>query len=155
MREQRLGALAVRLPAEDAAAGRHADDDRTGEIAVGPIAQARGLRCDLVEGRVDIVGKLDLDAGPQSIRRHADRRADDTQFVDRRIEAARAAVFLLQAGSAAKHAAEIADILAEHDNAFVAPHGYVHRVADRLDHGFAGHQRSSKGAGVPSPLRGG
>ena len=32
MGEQRLGALAVRLPAEDAAAGRHAHDERAGEL---------------------------------------------------------------------------------------------------------------------------
>ena len=90
MGEQRLRALAVGLAAEDAAAGRHAHDDRAGELAVGAIAQPRRLRDDLVVGRIDVVGELDLDAGPQAIGRHADRRADDAEFADRRVEAAAA-----------------------------------------------------------------
>ena len=40
---------------------------------------------------------------------------------------------------AAEHAAEIADVLAEHDDVVVALHHDVHRVADRLDHRPARH----------------
>ena len=139
MGEQRLGALAVGLAAEDAAAGRHADHDRAGELAVGAVAQPRGLRDDLVVGRIDVVGELDLDAGLQAVGRHADGGADDAELVDRRVEAAARAVFLLQALRAAEHAAEIADILAEDDDVLVAAHAHVHGVADRLDHGHARH----------------
>ena len=96
MGEQRFRALAVGLAAEDAAAGRHAHHDRAGEIAVRAVAQARRLRDDLVVGRVDVVGELDLDAGPQAVGGHADRRADDAELADRRVEAAALAVFLLQ-----------------------------------------------------------
>ena len=139
MGEQRLRALAVGLAAENAAAGRHAHDDRAGELAVGAIAQARRFRDDLVVGRIDVVGELHLDAGRQAVGGHADRRADDAGFADRRVEAAALAVFLLQALRAAEDAAEIADILAEDDDVVVAPHRHVHGVADRLDHGHARH----------------
>ena len=61
VREQRLGALAVRLPAVDAAAARHADRDRRGEVAGRAVAQARRLGDDLVGGRIEVVGELDLD----------------------------------------------------------------------------------------------
>ncbi len=139
MGKQRLRTLAVRLAAENSAAGRHADDDRAGELAGRPVAQAGGLRHDLVIGRIDIVGELDLDAGTQAVGGHADRRADNAKFRDRGVEAAAGAVFLLQAGGAAEDAAEIADILAEDNDIVVAAHGDIHRVADRLDHGHARH----------------
>ncbi len=140
MGEQRLRTLAVRLAAEDAAAGRHAHHQRRGEVAVRAVAQAGGLRHDLVVGRIHVIGELDLDAGPQAIGRHADGDADDAELADRRVEAAVGAVFLLQALGAAEHAAEIAHVLAEHDDVLVARHRHVHRVADRLDHGPARHR---------------
>jgi hypothetical protein len=137
--EQRFGALAVGLAAEDAAAGRHPDHHRAGEVAGRAIAQARGLGDDLVIGRVHVVGELDLDAGAQAIGRHADRGADDAELADRRVEAAVDAVFLLEAVGAAEDAAEIADILAIDDDIVVAAHGDVEGRADRLDHGHASH----------------
>ena len=115
--EQRLGALRVGLPAEDAAAGRHADRERRGEVAGRAVAQARRLGHDLVVRRVHVVGELDLDARPQPVRRHADRGADDAGLVDRCVEAAVLAEALLQALRATEHAAEVADVLAEHDHA--------------------------------------
>src|SRR5436190_2492726 len=139
MGEQRLRALAVRLAAEDPAAGRHAHDQRCGELAIGPITQSCRLRHDLVVGRIHVVGELDFDARPQPVGRHADRGADDAQLADRRIEASTGAELLLQSLGAAEHAAEIADILAEHDDALVALHGDLEGVADRLDHGPARH----------------
>ena len=58
--EQRLRALAVRLPAINAAAAGHADHDRRGKLAARAVAQARRLRDDLVVGRINIVGELDF-----------------------------------------------------------------------------------------------
>ena len=113
MGEQRLRALAVRLAAVDAAAARHADRDRRGEVARRAVAQPRRLGDDLVRGRVEVVGELDLDHRPQAVGRHADRRADDAAFGDRRIEHALLAVLGLQAFGAAEHAAEVADVLAD------------------------------------------
>ena len=116
MREQRLRALAVRLPAVDAAAARHADDHRRGEVAGRAVAQPRGLGDDLVRRRVEVVGELDLHHRPQAVGGHADRGADDAAFGDRRIEHAVLAVFGLQAFGAAEHAAEVAHVLAEDDD---------------------------------------
>jgi hypothetical protein len=45
----------------------------------------------------------------------------------------------LQALGATEHAAEIADVLAEHDHPVIAGHHHVHRVADRFDHGHLRH----------------
>src|SRR5690606_20481353 len=105
-----------------AAAGRHADDDRASELARRTVAQSRRLRHDLVIGRIDVVGELHLDAGPEAIRRHADCRADNAEFADRRVEAAVAAILRLKPRRAAEHAAEIAYILAEDDNVVVPSH---------------------------------
>ena len=116
MGEQRLRALRVRLPAEDAAAGGHADGERCGEVAGRAMAQPGRLRHDLVVGRVHVVGELDLHARPQAVGRHADRDADDAGLADRRVEAAVRAEALLQPVGAAEHATEVADVLAEHDH---------------------------------------
>jgi len=89
----------------------------------------------LVVPGIEIVGELDFRDRPQAIGAHADRDADDARFVDRRVEAARLAVFALEAFGATEHAAKIPDVLAEHDDAFVFGHLAIHRVADRLDHG--------------------
>jgi hypothetical protein len=50
----------VRLAAADAAAARRADRDRRVEFAAGAIADARQLADDLVVGRIDVVGELNL-----------------------------------------------------------------------------------------------
>jgi hypothetical protein len=111
--EQRLRALAVRLPAVDAAAAGHADGDGRGEVARRAVAQPRRLGDDLVRRRVEVVGKLDLRHRAQAVGAHAHRRADDAALGDRRVEHARLAVFGLQALGAAEHAAEVAHVLPE------------------------------------------
>ena len=138
--EQRLRALAVRLAAVDASAGRHPDDERRREVAGRAVPQAGGFRHDLVVGGIHVVGELDLDARPQPVRRHADRGADDARLVDRGVEAAVLAEPLLQPLRAAEHAAEVADVLAEHDDAVVTLHRDRVGVTDRLDHRHRRHQ---------------
>jgi len=59
-------------------------------------------------------------------------------------KAPRLAVFALQPVRAAKHPAEIADVLTEHDHALVLGHLAIHRVADRLDHRHARHGLNSE-----------
>src|SRR5215472_10646079 len=113
MGEQCLGALAVGLPTEDAAAGGHAYDKRAGELPVRPVAQPCRLGNDLVVARIHVVGELDLDAGPQSVRRHANGDANDAEFANRRVEAAARAVLRLQALRGAEYTTEEAHILAE------------------------------------------
>ena len=134
VREHRLGRLAVRLAAVDAAAAGHADRHRGGEVAGRAVAQARRLGHDLVGRRIEVVGELDLDDRAQAVRAHAHRGTDDAAFGDRRIEHARLAVLLLQAFGAAEHAAEVAHVLAEHHHVGVALEHHVHRRTQRLDH---------------------
>ncbi len=141
MGEQGFGRLAVRLAAEDAAAIRRADGQRQDEFAGRAIAQPRGFRDDLVEGGIDVIGELDLGDGAQAIGGHADRGGDDAVLGDRRVEDARLAVFALQAFGDPEDAAEIADILAEHDDVGIAFHHHVMGAVERLDHVHDGHLR--------------
>ena len=139
MGEQRLGALAVGLGAEDAAAGGHADDHRAGELPRRAVAQPGGFRDELVIGGVHVIGELDLDHGLQPVGRHADGGADDAELADRRVEAALDAEALLQPGGAAEDAAEIAHVLAHHDDVLIGLHRHLVGVADGLDHRHARH----------------
>ena len=124
----------MRLAAADAAAAGRAHRHRRVELAGAAIADARELAHDLVVGRIDVVGELDLGDGPQAVDRHADRRGDDAAFRDRRIEHAVLAVFALQPVGDAEHAAEVADVLAEDDDRRIALEHDVHRRIQRLDH---------------------
>src|SRR5690606_38193368 len=90
---------------------------------------------DLVGGRVEVVGELDLDHRAQAVGTHADRRAHNTAFRNGRIKYALSAVFGLQAFGAAEHAAEIADVLTKNHDVIVALQHDVHRRARCLDHG--------------------
>src|SRR5690606_30684496 len=115
-----LGALAVGLAAEDAATCGHANDHGAGELPRRAVADARRLRHDLIIGRIHVIGELDLDARPQAIGRHADGSTDDTGLVDRRVEAARDAVLLLQALRAAENPPEVAYVLSKNDDLLVS-----------------------------------
>ncbi len=137
--EYGLGALRVRLAAADAAAARRAHRDRREEFAAGTVAEARELADDLVETGIDVVGELDFRNRPQAVDAHADRRADDAAFGNRRVDYAVIAVLALQPVGAAKHAAEVADVFAQHDDGRVLVHHDVERRADGLDHVHLGH----------------
>jgi hypothetical protein len=141
MGEQRFRALAVRLPAEDAAAERRTHGDRRGELARRTIAQPRRFGHELVQPRIDIVGELDLGHRPQAIGGHAHRHADDAALADRRIEHARPAMARLQPRRRAEHAAEIAHVLADHDDIGIARQHDVERIVDRLDHRKSARRR--------------
>ena len=64
--------------------------------------------------------------------------ADDAALRDRRVEHARATILRLQALGAAEHSAEVADVLAEHDDVGIALEHHVHRRTQRLDHRHRG-----------------
>ncbi len=55
--------------------------------AVGPVVDPGHLRDDLIEGRVDVVGELDLGDGPFPGGSHSDGRADDDRLGERGVEA--------------------------------------------------------------------
>src|SRR3546814_6370398 len=70
-----------------------------------------------------------------------DRRAENAAFGDRRVEYAGLAIFLLQTGRGAEHAAEIADVLAEDHDIVVALHHHIHRRVQGLDHVHGRHDQ--------------
>ena len=61
--------------------------------------------------------------------------------------------FCCRPGGAAEHAAEIADVLAEHDDIVVARHRHVHRAADRLDHRHPRHALDSRLLALAAQMR--
>jgi len=134
MREQRLRALAVRLPAVDPAAAGHPDGYRCREIARRPIAQARRLGDDLVGRRIKVVGELDFNDRSQPVGTHADRGADDTALGNGGVKHPLFAVFLLQPFCAAKNTAKVADILAINHHLRITREHHVHRRAQSLNH---------------------
>jgi hypothetical protein len=120
--EQAFRRLAVGLAAEDAAAVGAADRDRRGELTARAVAHLGRFGDDLVIGRIDVVGELDLDDGAQAVGAHADGGGDDAAFADRGVEAAGQAVLLLQLVGDAEDAAEIARVLAEDEDVGVLFH---------------------------------
>src|SRR5947209_8497691 len=142
MGEQRLRALAVRLPAKDAASVRCADRNGCGKVPGGSISQARRFGNDLIECGIDVVGELYFHHRAQAVRAHADRDCDDAAFADRRIETARKPIFLLQAFGGAKDTAEIAYVLAEHEHVRIFGKYHIHRRIEGLDHVHSRHAQT-------------
>jgi len=143
--EERFDRHRVRERAAHAAAVRRADHERTRVVAVAAIADLRRLTDDLVERRIDEVGKLDLGDRPHALHRESDRNADDAGFGQRRVEHALGPEFFLQAFGQQEHIAARADVFAHQQRAFVGGQ----RVAQRRAHGFrVVHHRH--GSCVPS-----
>ena len=147
MREQAFGALAMRLPAEYAAAKGRTHGHGANEVIGGTIAHARGLTDQLIETGVDVIRKLNLGHGTQAIGCHADSNANDATFADGRIKNTGFAMLFLKPRSRAEHAAEIADVFPHDDNVGVFRQHHVERAIDCLNHvhGFGRglrHQRA-------------
>ena len=138
--EQGFRRLAVRLAAEDAAAVGRAYDHRHRPFAGGTVAHLRDFADDLVVARIDVVGELDLDDRLEAVGRHAHGGRDDSALADRSVEGAGLAELLLKPLGHPENAAEIADVLAEHDDVVVGAHHHLVRVVQRLDHVHHRHQ---------------
>ena len=125
MRELRLRALGVVLDRTDAAAERDPDDHRDLVVALGAVVHLGDLADDLVVRRVDEAVELDLDDRPVAAQRHADRGADDAGLRQRAVDDPVLAEVLLQAVGDPEDAAELADVLAHHQDLGVV----LHRLA--------------------------
>ncbi len=134
MGKEPLRALAVRLPAEDAAAIGRAHGDRRMEIARRTVAQSCCHGNELIESRVDVVSELALDHGFEPIGAHADRHRDLTALGNGRVEHARFAMALLQPIGDAEYTAEEANVLAEDQHIRITLQHHVERGVERLDH---------------------
>ena len=107
------------------------------------IAELGQLVDDLIEGRKDEVGELDLRHRAQAVERHADRGADDAGLGQRRVDDALGSELVVQAGGGTEHPAELADVLAEHHHLGLARHLHTKRVVDGLDDVHGGHENES------------
>ena len=65
--------------------------------------------------------------------------ADDRRLGERRVDHAPGAELLLEAERHLERAAVDADVLADHEDALVAPHLLAEPVGDRLQIGLLGH----------------
>src|SRR5690554_3567313 len=116
MREIRLGALRMIMPAFDAASRGDAHDHGHSQPSPCAITHLRRLVHQLVKCRIDEVGELDLDDGAEAVHRHPDGGADDASLGEWGIDDALAPEAFAEAFSDAEDAAEPADIFAdEHD----------------------------------------
>src|SRR3954465_3880630 len=105
MEEERFNALRVVQAAVDAGAEGRAEDDRAGERAVGAIADLGGFVDDLIVGRVDVVGELDLGDGAESVHGGADGNAGNAELRQWSVDDAVFAELLLKAVRSAKDTA--------------------------------------------------
>src|SRR5206468_7146551 len=102
------------------------------------------------------IGELHLGDRPHSHQGRAGRAAEDRGLRERGVEDAPRPELLLEAERDLERAAVDADVLADHEDALVAPHLLAEAVADRLEVRPFGHylwwgvSRSSGVAKTPS-----
>ena len=133
-------------PAPHPAAGRAADRDR--DRLARPPVRLRGDGDDLVERARDEVGELQLDDWTLALPGCADRGTDEPLFRDRRVDHARLAELVEEAGRHPERTAEGADVLAEEEDAIILAHRVLQRRPDRLEvRDRAGRRIARRGAG--------
>src|SRR5687767_893507 len=101
------------MSAADAAADRCSDHHRRRILSAGTIPVLRELADDLIERRKDEIRELDLRDRAHAIKRHADCRADDPTFRQRRVDRSLGAKLFVETFGCAKDAAELADVFTE------------------------------------------
>src|SRR5450631_858432 len=152
MDERRLRVLGVIVPALDAATDGRADHELGRVFPTRAVAVLRQLVDDLIVGRPDEIGELDLHHGHHAVQRHAHCAAHNAVFAERRIDHAVFTELLAEAGGDAEHPAHLADVLTEHHDALVLAHGRTKRLVDGLNHIHLWHRYSS-GSGEGDVIR--
>ncbi len=135
MREQRFRRLGVVLDGTDPAAEGHPHHDRHLQLALAAEVQLGQLGHELVETGEDEPVELDLADRPEAADRQPDGGADDPGLGQWRVQHAVLAEVLLQAVGDPEDAAELADVLAHHQDLRVAlqrrAQAHVQRLGDR------------------------
>src|SRR5512142_3407888 len=98
------------VAATDPAAHRRANHHLGRMIATGAIAHLGQFIHDLIVGRPDEVGELDLRNGDEPIERHAYGATDDTALTQRRIDHTIFPEFIEQLLRDAEYATHLADV---------------------------------------------
>ena len=91
------------------------------------------LADQLVEGRVDEVGELDLGDGAAPGQGQPDGHTDDARLGERHVEHPGLAELAAQPVGGPEHAAPRTDVLTQHHDPFVVGHQLVQRVPHRVD----------------------
>ena len=86
----------------------------------------------MVGGGIDVVGELDLDDGPQTVRSHADRHADEAAFGDRGVKHALDAELVHQPCCGAEYPGRGIRADSTHEDVGIELHGLAKRGIDRL-----------------------
>ena len=135
--EGRLRVLRVeRAAGEPASRGQpHRDRNRRS----GAVALLRRDGDEVIPRAGDEVRELHLGDGAHAHDRRAGARADDRRLGQRRVHHAPVPELLLKAERHLERAAVDADVLADHEDALVAPHLGAQPVGDRLEVGQLGH----------------
>src|SRR5690606_21556747 len=133
----------VQLRCTDVATERGTDHQGHRDPALGPVAEPRNLRADLVERLVGEGQELQLGDGSKTGGRQAERCASDTCLSQRHVDDPVGAEPLLQAVGGPEDATEPADVLAEQQDPVVMLQVICECGANRLDHGQRRHVTSS------------
>src|SRR5690554_1321158 len=129
----------MRLSAKYTAAKGRANGNRTGELRSRAITQTRSFRHELIQSRIDIIGKLDLRHWPHAISSHADGNPDDTTFADRSVETARFTMLFLKISSRTEYTAEITHIFPQNDDIVIPGHHNIEATVNGFYHIHDGH----------------
>ena len=121
--EERLRRLGVVLDRADPAAERDPDHHRHRPCALGAVGDLRDLGDDLVEAREHEAVELDLGHRPVAAHGQTDCGADDPGFGQWGVQHPVVTEVLLQTVGDAEDPAELADVLAHHDDLRVVVHG--------------------------------
>jgi hypothetical protein len=150
-RVERAGVLAGGT--HPAALGR---PDRDRHLGLPPehVAVLRHLVDDLLGADAEEVREHDLDHRSASGRRRADRRPHEPGLADGRVADALLAELVDQAARHLEDAAELADVLADHEHVVVALQFLAHREPDGLPHRhLLGVRRAAPAGGVGAHRR--
>ena len=121
--EQRLRGLGVVLHRTNHTTIRNTDSHRHRVLLVGAVMNLRQLARDLVVGGKHEAVELNLRHGTVATQRHTDGGTDNARLAQGRIHNAAVTETCLQTLGHTVHAAELTDILTEHDDGAVGFHG--------------------------------
>jgi len=125
--------------AANAAAVRGTDDHGDGPFAIGAVAHFGGFADDLIVGRENKIGELNLADGALAIQSSANAHTHNGKLCQRRVNHPGSAIFIKEANSGAEHAAAHADIFTHDKDTLIASHFFVHGLPDGFNQGNLSH----------------
>ena len=140
MCEHRFRAFGVMFDRANGAAAWRAQHHRAGQASARPRAQTRGVVGELVDGRIDEAGELNLCHRPEALSGQSDRQARNAGFGQRRVEDALRSEFGQKSVGRAEDAAVLADIFPQHHDAGIFAHRARQGYVDRLDYRDLAHE---------------